>query len=78
MTAANFNKLLSPLQLGNLTLKNRIILASLTRSRGLVPNDVMKEYYIQRSNAGLILTEATLVSFEKRNRFLFDGVKTMG
>ncbi len=52
------------LRLGALTLPNRIIMAPLTRCRasaGRVPNDLMREYYVQRASAGLILTEATSV-----------------
>ncbi len=58
--------LFAPLQLGDLLLPNRIIMAPLTRSRadndGLVPNDLMVEYYAQRASAGLIISEATVVS----------------
>lgn len=56
----------TPITIGNLTLPNRIIMAPLTRSRadnkGRVPNDLMVEYYRQRASAGLILTEATIVT----------------
>lgn len=56
-----------PIKIGSLELKNRIIMAPLTRCRasgadGRTPNDLMKLYYEQRSTAGLILTEATAVS----------------
>lgn len=54
----------SPLRLGALTLPNRIIMAPLTRCRagaGRVPTDLMRDYYVQRASAGLILTEATAV-----------------
>lgn len=57
--------LFDSLQLGPLTLPNRIFLAPLTRSRAgveRVPNALMAEYYRQRSGAGLILTEATSVT----------------
>lgn len=57
--------LFDPLQLGDLTLPNRIIMAPLTRCRavdGRVPNALMAEYYVQRASAGLILTEATSVN----------------
>lgn len=59
--------LLSPLQMGALTLKNRFIMAPLTRNRageGLTPTEMMVEYYRQRASAGLIITEATLVTEE--------------
>lgn len=54
-----------PLRAGAFTLKNRVVLAPLTRCRssaGRVPNDIMREYYVQRAAAGLILSEATSVS----------------
>lgn len=57
--------LFSSLKIGNFELKNRIIMAPLTRCRAgsdRVPNDLMAKYYEQRSSAGLILTEATSVS----------------
>lgn len=51
--------------LGDLTLRNRVILAPLTRCRasaGRVPNALMAQYYQQRASAGLLLTEATSVT----------------
>ncbi len=57
--------LFSPVTIGDLTLKNRIIMAPLTRCRAgieRIPNALMAEYYAQRAAAGLILTEATVVS----------------
>ncbi|MER3433297.1 MAG: alkene reductase [Leptolyngbya sp. ERB_1_1] len=57
--------LLSPIQIGDLTLKNRIVMAPMTRARSgedRIPNALMAEYYAQRSSAGLILTEATSIS----------------
>jgi N-ethylmaleimide reductase len=50
---------------GDLVLPNRVVMASLTRSRAGkagVPNNLVAEYYRQRSSAGLILTEATNIS----------------
>ena len=62
------NVLLTPYQLGDLSLRNRIVMAPLTRTRaenaGHVPNDLMVEYYAQRASAGLIITEGTWVSEE--------------
>ncbi|MFU8925771.1 alkene reductase [Acinetobacter puyangensis] len=58
-------ELLDSLKLGDLVLKNRLVLAPLTRSRSgdiRVPNDLNVEYYQQRANAGLILAEATVIS----------------
>ncbi len=58
--------LFSELKVGAILIKNRIVMAPLTRSRapgiGRVPNDLMVEYYKQRCSAGLILTEATAIS----------------
>lgn len=57
--------LFDPLQVGDLNLPNRIVMAPLTRCRasaGRVPNALMAEYYAQRASAGLILSEATSVS----------------
>ncbi len=54
-----------PLTIGDLQLPNRIVMAPLTRCRasdGRVPNDLMRDYYVQRATAGLILSEATAVS----------------
>jgi 2,4-dienoyl-CoA reductase-like NADH-dependent reductase (Old Yellow Enzyme family) len=61
----NPTTLFSPLQAGDLTLPNRIVMAPLTRARSgpsRIPNALMLEYYRQRASAGLILTEATVVS----------------
>ena len=57
--------LFDPIDVGELTLKNRIWMAPLTRSRAgdvRVPNSLMLDYYVQRASAGLILTEATSVT----------------
>ena len=55
------NALFTPAQLGSLSLKNRIVMAPLTRSRaiGNVPNALMEQYYRLRAEAGLIITEGT-------------------
>jgi N-ethylmaleimide reductase len=54
--------LFEPTTLGKLQLKNRIVMAPMTRSRAVeanTPNQLMAEYYAQRASAGLILTEGT-------------------
>lgn len=60
-----YDLLFSPVRLGNIELKNRFVLPPLTRCRssqpGNVPNELMAEYYAQRTSAGLIITEATQV-----------------
>jgi N-ethylmaleimide reductase len=56
--------LLTPALLGPYTLRNRVVMAPMTRNRageGLVPTETMVTYYRQRASAGLILTEATQV-----------------
>ncbi len=55
------NTLFTPTTLGKLQLKNRIVMAPMTRSRatGNVPNDLMEKYYKLRAGAGLIITEGT-------------------
>jgi N-ethylmaleimide reductase len=52
--------LFAPTTLGPLVLRNRIVMAPMTRSRAFeasIPNDLMAEYYGQRAGAGLIITE---------------------
>jgi N-ethylmaleimide reductase len=53
--------LFSKTRLGPLTLRNRIVMAPLTRSRaiGNVPNELMAQYYAERASVGLIITEGT-------------------
>ena len=55
------NTLFTPTQLGSLSLKNRIVMAPLTRSRaiGNLPNALLEQYYRLRAEAGLIITEGT-------------------
>lgn len=54
-------KLFTPKKVGSIALKNRIVMAPMTRCRaiGNIPNELMTEYYKQRSSAGLIITEGT-------------------
>ncbi len=57
--------LLSPFDLRGLPLRNRVVMAPLTRGRAgaeRIPNDLMVEYYTQRASAGLIIAEATTIS----------------
>jgi N-ethylmaleimide reductase len=61
--------LFDPLQVGDIAVANRIVMAPLTRNRagaGQVPTDLMTLYYTQRANpatgAGLIVSEATQIS----------------
>jgi N-ethylmaleimide reductase len=59
------NQLLTSFTLDGLTLKNRVVLAPMTRARAgteRTANVLMAEYYVQRANAGLIISEATAIS----------------
>jgi len=54
----------TPLRVGAFEIPNRVVMAPLTRCRasaGRVPNAMMAEYYVQRAQAGFILSEATAV-----------------
>lgn len=56
--------LFTPLQVGSITIPNRIVLAPMTRARASaehVPNDLMADYYAQRAGGGLLITECTMV-----------------
>lgn len=58
------NALFKTLSLGDLELPNRIVMAPMTRCRaeeGRVPGGLIKDYYVQRASAGLIISEATSV-----------------
>lgn len=56
--------LYSNYQLGTITLKNKAVMAPMTRNRAIknIPNELMAKYYGQRSGAGLIITEGTAPS----------------
>jgi N-ethylmaleimide reductase len=59
--------LFTPVEVGALTLRNRIVMAPLTRSRagpGNVPHQLNALYYAQRASAGLIISEATQIAPE--------------
>ena len=72
--------LLSPFRLGDLELRNRVVLAPLTRNRatpGLdAPNDLNVRYYVQRTSAGLIVTEGSQISLEGQGYLWTPGVYT--
>lgn len=57
--------LLTPVKLGRYQLKNRVVMAPLTRRRATnqhVPTEIMATHYAQRAGAGLIIAEATNIS----------------
>ena len=67
MKTLTTNKLFTPIQVGLMELKHRVVMAPLTRSRsaqpGNIPSDLMLEYYSQRaSDGGLIVSEGTSIS----------------
>ncbi len=66
MTAVTTSpQLLSSYTLGDLSLRNRVVMAPLTRGRSgesRIPNHLMAKYYAQRASAGLVISEATVVS----------------
>ena len=71
--------LFSPLQLGDLVLPNRIVMAPMTRGRAdkdCVPGKLIAEHYRQRASAGLIITEATHISEQGRGWVDAPGIHT--
>ncbi len=74
------DQLLTPVRLGALDLKNRVVMAPLTRCRatnpGTVPTEMMARYYAQRSGAGLIVSEGTIVSAQGRGYPFTPGIWT--
>jgi N-ethylmaleimide reductase len=71
--------LFTPVQLGALTLPNRIVMAPLTRSRaaaGGVQGTLNATYYAQRASAGLIISEATNISVQGRGYAYTPGIFT--
>ena len=80
MTSSTISpKLLSPFELGDLQLNNRVVMAPLTRSRAgaeRMPNALMAEYYAQRAGAGLIIAEATTVSTQANGWLHTPGIYT--
>jgi N-ethylmaleimide reductase len=70
--------LLSPLKQG-LSLKNRVVLAPMTRARAgadRIPNALMAEYYAQRAGAGLLITEGTTISKQANGWLHSPGIYT--
>ena len=72
-------KLLEQIQLGNLTLKNKMVMSAMTRSRadinGIV-GDLTVQYYTQRVSAGLIFTEAIRISEQATGSPFTPGIYT--
>jgi N-ethylmaleimide reductase len=71
--------LFDPITIGELKLKNRLAMAPMTRGRAgdtRVPNEIMAEHYFQRSSAGLLITEATVVSAQGNGWIGSPGIYT--
>lgn len=72
--------LFSPIEIAGRTLRHRIAMAPLTRSRagqpGNVPTNLNVEYYRQRAGAGLIITEATQISQQAQGYAWTPGIYT--
>ncbi|MFZ3177396.1 MAG: alkene reductase [Methylovirgula sp.] len=70
--------LFSPFRLGDLDLRNRIVMAPLTRNRATrgtdAPNELNAEYYRQRASAGLIISEATQISQQGQGYIWTPGI----
>ena len=69
--------LFTPVNVGPLTLNNRIVMAPLTRSRagpGNVPTQLNALYYAQRASAGLIISEATQIAAEGQGYIATPGI----
>ncbi|WP_445171397.1 alkene reductase [Microcoleus sp.] len=69
--------LLSPFKLGDLPLKNRVVMAPMARCRAgeaRMPSALMAEYYTQRASAGLIITEATVISTQANGLLNTPGI----
>lgn len=87
MATSKANALFTPVTLGAIELKHRVVMAPLTRSRSIqpdsIPGDLMRTYYAQRaSDGGLIIAEATNVSQASRGWLgapgLYSGAQVAG
>ena len=73
------NDLFDSVQLGNIDLKNRVVMPPMTRSRtekGDIPSKINADYYSQRASAGLIIAEATQISLQGQGYSLTPGIYT--
>jgi len=70
--------LFEPLDLGAVRTDNRVLMAPLTRMRatvpGDVPNELMRDYYVQRASAGLMISEGTQISPEGKGYMDTPGI----
>ncbi|MDB6144391.1 MAG: NADH:flavin oxidoreductase/NADH oxidase [Pseudomonas sp.] len=72
------HRLFDTYSIGDIAVKNRVVMASMTRGRaanaGLVPGPMMVEYYRQRASAGLIISEGTWVNPESIGHLNVPGI----
>ncbi|WP_431166806.1 alkene reductase [Tenacibaculum halocynthiae] len=72
--------LFTPYNMNGISLKNRFLMAPMTRSRatqpGDIPNKLMTTYYGQRTSAGIIITEATQISLQAKGYAKTPGIYT--
>ncbi|PTR23886.1 alkene reductase [Pseudomonas sp. GV085] len=70
------NKLLTPYDLSGTALKNRVVMAPMTRTRTLdnIPDGFTALYYAQRASAGLLITEGLPISDEARGYLYTPGI----
>lgn len=77
---SDFSHLLTPVAIGQTKLRNRIVMAPLTRLRatepGDIPSSLTEQYYTQRAGAGLVITEATQISFQAKGYAGAPGLHT--
>jgi N-ethylmaleimide reductase len=70
--------LYTPVRFGSIELRNRIVMAPLTRNRAThgtdVPHDLNATYYAQRADAGLIIAEATQISRQGKGYAFTPGI----
>lgn len=70
--------LLKPIKMGDMELKNRVIMAPMTRNRANnkhnAPTDLHAEYYKQRASAGLIISEGAQISYQARGYINTAGI----
>jgi 2,4-dienoyl-CoA reductase-like NADH-dependent reductase (Old Yellow Enzyme family) len=73
------NKSFTPVRVGRYTLPNRLVMAPMTRSRAKAdgtPGELAAEYYAQRANVGLIVTEGTQPSDDGQGYLATPGIYT--
>jgi 2,4-dienoyl-CoA reductase-like NADH-dependent reductase (Old Yellow Enzyme family) len=77
VTTNALERLLAPVRLGRLELKNRLVMAPMTRSRAGfegTPGELAAEYYAQRASVGLIVTEGTQPSDDGQGYLATPGI----